>query len=241
MYKISVVDLVSRESVDFEVTELSSGSSIIAATPPDGAIDARGVARGENFNSVKLSFPSSPNGISVSDFSVSNSSIRDDLSIRSVVVDKTDPTVLNLPFSRSLLPGERIRITHSPSGSSVCLGFLPGDVNQDGYLNFADAGVLSELIDRLKDVTIFHLEIRGLDYKYDINHDQRINSADLTAWNEVRAQMYAQGIYRLPACPSGTIGYASTTSQVAATAASLNSLQALLNIDPAFSTVLTQR
>jgi len=124
----------SALSIPVSVTTLAT---LTASTPPTGAIDARNInASTPSFKDVTLTFSGSVAGISANDFSVSSSYVNAPGVARVSPGDAV--TTATLSLSRPLMARERVTITHHPSGSKVCLGFLPGDVNGDGTTAPAD-------------------------------------------------------------------------------------------------------
>jgi len=209
--------------------------TISSSNPPNGAIDARS-PQTESFSvpdgvwevmSMGLT-ASNYDSVALSNYSV-NSTISEPIRITRIRLDDnpyTRDTEYALGFSRYGRPGERITIQPQKplNGSPICVGFLPGDVNQDGIVNYADATFLNDYIGPRYGPRDRSLPL----YQVDINRDGAVTTTDLTAWNEVQQKMYAQGTYRLSVCPSGTIGAVPASSQYAATAQSLSGIQALL-------------
>ena len=93
-------------------------------------------------------------------------------------------------LSRNILPGERITITHKPSGSSVCLGFLPGDVDQSGMVASADILEMVDIINGVKRVPL---------YIGDIDRSGVIAPADQLAFTDI---LNSSNGKTLPACPA---------------------------------------
>ena len=126
--------------------------TIISSYPPNGAIDAAmatqdSAVRGElPWSDVKLtsSSPLSDFGPLNNYFSISSSNAAGAPGVS--LVRWAYRSNYDVSFSRALIPGERIRLTHKPSNSSVCLGFLPGDVNGDGKTQSYDITVLNGLV-----------------------------------------------------------------------------------------------
>lgn len=114
--------------------------SIVIADPPDGAIDARQPSEPDGSNpagweSVELVFDGDTTGITGADFSVALDPPGEPPSIVDVV---TDGTTAALTFDAIIPPGFWTVVTYAPSGSSVRLGYLPADANNDGLSNAND-------------------------------------------------------------------------------------------------------
>lgn len=114
-------------------------------------------------------------------------------------------------WSRNLVPGERITLTHKPSNSSICLGYLPGDVDGDGWALARDISLLNAWVGTATGLA------QPL-YQTDINRDGVFNSADVTRAGELLAAPDA--IRSLPACPA-PITLISSQSQLANTLSAL--------------------
>ncbi|MBU0718935.1 MAG: hypothetical protein KJ749_11855, partial [Planctomycetes bacterium] len=56
---------------------------------------------------------------------------------------------VQITVNHPITPGTWTRITHIASGASVCVGYLPGDVNGDGVVTASD---IAALIDTLNGV-----------------------------------------------------------------------------------------
>lgn len=203
--------------------------TIISSYPPNGAIDARGYTTDPNvsgFKDVTLYLSQMLDSLNSSDFSVSSSNSGSAPSVMVYLAPdrqgmRTNQAVASL--SRSLNAGERIRITHKPSNSSVCLGFLPGDVNQDGRFTSTDIAGLRSLVGTADGAT------KPL-WQTDINRDGVFNQTDVTRAGELLSDPSA--IKTLPACPPPTGGLGLTTrqSQIANALASLRSLLEQLQV-----------
>ncbi len=205
-----------------------STPTITSSNPPNGAIDARSKSDTTNeinvngtWKIIKLTFSDLLSNVQLSDFSIAASNgqmsvVSADISGGSLPGGTIQPTSVNLYLNRTIAPGERIRIIHKPSGSSVCLGFLPGDVNQDGRSNATDIGLLRSWVGTAVGAS------KPL-YQTDINRDGVFDAADITRLSEVRADPNA-GL-TLPACPQSWVGLTARQSQ---TANVLQSLQSVL-------------
>ena len=137
------------------------------------------------------------------------------ISVGSVSGYSTRPIVI---LSRNLEVGERVTVAHRPSNSSVCLGYLPVDVDGNGYALSADIGKLNAWVGTTEGAA------QPL-YTTDINRDGVFNAADVTKAGEI---LSTAGTARtLPACPSTSLG-ASPASNQTQMADALTSLTRLL-------------
>jgi len=207
--------------------------TIISSYPPTGAIDARGTGAGE-FKVVNLIF-SQPLGVdwaSLSNYVISSTNASSP-SVANISTNQPAgfQTQIYLDLSRPLIAGERIRITHKPSNTGVCLGFLPGDVNGDGTTAPADQLDLIDALNGVKKLPI---------YSTDIDRSGVAAPADILALTDllngvgVGAGGTVWNGKKLPACPSGGTGAVSTQTQFAnslsALSTVLRNLQSLLQL-----------
>ncbi|MBI2100576.1 MAG: S8 family serine peptidase [Candidatus Vogelbacteria bacterium] len=137
------------------------------------------------------------------------------LTISTVSGYATRPIVI---LSRNLVPGERITLTHKPSNSSVCLGYLPGDVDGDGWALARDIGLLNSWVGTATGAS------QPL-YKTDINRDGVFNSADVTRAGELLSA--SDALRSLPACPVLLTSTAPTANQ-SQLANALSAMRAIL-------------
>jgi len=195
-------------------------SSINYSNPPKGAIDARQLS---DWNKVRLYFsPALPAAEAVpSFFSIISAN---QTAPRIISIDNSSRgRAIDLNLNRAVLPGERILLTHNPSGSSVCLGALPGDVNADGRIMAND---LSSLRASLAGEPNSLLPL----YRTDINSDGVANVADDASLTALLHARSTTSLNTLPACPPpvGGTGSLSFQTQLANALSSLNlSLQNL--------------
>ncbi len=194
--------------------------TITSSSLPNGAIDA---AQATSDSAVRGSLPWSSIGLIFSSQLPTSGSLLDYFSISSTNAGGA-PAVsqvrwaagnsYEVGFSRQILPGERIRITHKPSGGSVCLGFLPGDVDGSGWFLNTDLAKLNAWVGTAEGAA------QPL-YKTDINRDGVFNQADVTRAGEL---LSAPGVVRsLPACPA-PLSVAPTEAQIASAISAINSL-----------------
>lgn len=90
-----------------------------------------------------------------------------------VDVMPVDADTARLTWSEPLEPASWLGITHSASGTSVCLGTLPGDVNADNLATAEDAAALAALLDALPGTSPAALQA-------DIDRSGVVDASDLT-------------------------------------------------------------
>lgn len=124
--------------------------SLIGSDPPDGAIDARQpsdmagqIAYG--WQSVELTFDGGMAELSPVDLFISETG-GDGVAPVIVSIDMLAADRARVTLSEPIEPGTWTRFLHTASGSSIRLGYLPGDVNGDGA---AAAKDILALIDSL--------------------------------------------------------------------------------------------
>jgi len=124
--------------------------AIDSSSPPDGAIDARRTMDPDGSNptgwdSIDLTMTGVPGPIAAEDFTVT-------------VTDGTPPDITGVSVSQNVVtleldafipPGEWTQFSHDCSETSVCLGYLPADVENDAHSGADD---ILWLIDCLNDV-----------------------------------------------------------------------------------------
>ncbi len=123
---------------------------IVSSNPPDCAIDARKPSDPDGsplygWQSAVLTMSGSASGIVAGNFSVTSTSGTAP-SVSNVSISSTDVTV-NL--SGRIPPGAWTTITYNPGLSSVCLGYLPADANNDATSAPVD---ILDLVDNLNGV-----------------------------------------------------------------------------------------
>lgn len=170
---------------------------IISSAPPSGAIDARQPSEINDptpvgWQTIDLTFSSPLTSVAPADFIVLSSAGAAP-GIREAFKDATKVT---LNFDRPIPVGARTAIAHRPSRSSVCLGYLPGDVNASGATNAQD---VPTLINSLNQV-----ETRPI-WSTDINRSGALNAQDITRFNDLLngAAVFDPWLNKsLPACPT---------------------------------------
>ncbi|MBU0719077.1 MAG: hypothetical protein KJ749_12570 [Planctomycetes bacterium] len=140
--------------------------AIGASNPPSGAIDARqpnpvdnDPANPQGWQAVALTFVScsDTSGMGAGDFTVTEVSGTAPVPVISSVEASTNPITLH--FSSPLEPGAWTVITHNASGTKVCLGYLPGDTNQDKLVATADISYLIDCINLVATCAYYQTDI----------------------------------------------------------------------------------
>ena len=136
-----------------EVFKIVPATGIISSVPPTGAVDARrpfspdGTGN-EGWDSIELSMDVNLQCLSASSFTVSQEGGKG--SAPEVLdIEEIGPERLRVRLNRIIEVGAWTTITHVASGTSVRIGYLPGDVNGDGVTAPHD---ILDLIDALNKV-----------------------------------------------------------------------------------------
>lgn len=160
--------------------------------PADGSIDARFPPAGSRGTSagwdrVTLTFNADTANLSPGDFAIVDGT-NNPPAIRNIVRDGMKAT---LEFDHGIAVQTWTKLIHTPSGSTIRLGYQPGDVNGDGS---ADAEDIAALIDTLA----MRTTLPGS--RTDVNHDNNVNAADLQRLIEtvVSASARAKNRMRVP-------------------------------------------
>ncbi len=127
----------------------------VGSDPPDGAIDARQPSDSDGSNpsgweTVVLTFDTGVPCLFADDFVVSEDG-GDGIPPSIVAVTPVSDHHLLVTFDRAVEPRAWTTLVHADSGVYVRLGFLPGDVNNDGITS---AGDILDLIDALNGVGV---------------------------------------------------------------------------------------
>ena len=167
---------------------------IISSNPPNGAIDARQdkstAASASGWKEIMLTFSGPVLKGPLDYYAVSSSNISGAPGIATAGTCSADPNQICLSLTRALIPGERIRIINKLSSSSVCLGYLPGDVDQSAMVAPADILEMVDIMNGVKKVPL---------YIGDIDRNGLIAPADQLAFTNI---LNATNGQRLPACPA---------------------------------------
>ncbi len=140
--------------------ECSPPLTIVSSNPPNGAIDAR---QPTNINGktipgwsqLEVTFSSSPGAVLPIDFTVTSTH-----GIVPVVTSAVvNGSVVNLTLSNRIPPGAWTKITHGPSSSSVCLGYLPADTNADRSSSPVDILHLIDCINGVNQCMIWQTDL----------------------------------------------------------------------------------
>jgi len=188
---------------------------IVSSNPPDGAVDGREYLARDSWGNVYLTFSTNiaSNLPTLSDFQLTSTQTGNPPVITAFLPDdKSSAHSGRLILSRSIFPGERISINYRPGNYSLCVGVLPGDVNQDGNTNFADAGTLNAWLKDPETRSITSTTIQM--YRKDINRDGLFDENDLDQLGEILTAINPL-LLRLPGCPARTQAGLSVQSQTA--------------------------
>ena len=194
--------------------------TLAGSTPPHNAVMAQdGSGLGWKFAVLTFSSDLGSDWNNLANYSVATTrqtmAATSDLAVASVGGSPYQPIVA---LSRNISPGERIRITHKPSNSSICLGFLPGDVDQNGWALARDISLLNSWLPTTASIGAGASQPL---YKTDINRDGVFDAKDVTRAGELMAD--PNRVVRLSACPA-PLGYnSSSQSQLAGVLSSLSS------------------
>lgn len=163
------------------VGELLAINSIVASTPPDGGIDARQPSPVDSpnppqgWNQVTLHFMSDTSGLDANDFLTFIDPAGGPAPIVVNVAPSGNDAVLT--FDTVIPTGKWTHVTHTESGTSIRLGFLPGDVNNDRISGPVD---ILRLIDRLNNVCDPPPPpCEYLDFQSDINRSNLTEPSDI--------------------------------------------------------------
>lgn len=149
---------------------------IVSAMPPNNAIDARqpsnlagGCADTPGINSIVLTMSGAAGSLTAGDFTVTTNPAGSAPTISNVVANGNDIT-LNL--SGRIPTGKWTVFTHTASGTSTRVGFLPADVNNDRTASPVD---ILKLIDSLNGV----VQPPYMIWQTDIDRSGVANPADI--------------------------------------------------------------
>ena len=162
----------------FDNIDVSSESviAIMSSDPPDNAIDARQPSEPDGSNTsgwseVLLDFNGATAGLSVEDFTITTDPPGKPPFLAFLFPDGNSVLLQFGDLVPDYFPtGRWTIITHNDSGSSVRLGFLPADVNNDSLSNAND---VLELIDHLNGV----LDLAS--YQTDVDRSNQTNANDV--------------------------------------------------------------
>lgn len=166
-----IINGIKWEPMTVEIRPGAVRLSVRGSDPADGSIDARFPPAGSRGTSagwdrVTITFNADTTNLSPGDFAIVDGT-NNPPTIRNIVKDGTSAT---LEFDHGIAVNSWTKIIHTPSGSTIKLGYQPGDVNGDGS---ADAADVPTLIDALAT----RLTLPG--NQTDLNHDDNVNAVDL--------------------------------------------------------------
>ena len=196
---------------------ISPTPTLTASAPPNNAVMAQD-SSGLGWKFAVLTFSSDlgSDWNNLANYSVvttrQTTTATPDLAVASVSGSPYRPIIV---LSRNIVPGERVTIAHKPTGAKVCLGFLPGDVDQNGWALSGDISLLNSWVGTATGAG------QPL-YKTDINRDGVFDAKDVTRAGELMAD--PNRVVRLSACPA-PLTAAPTQTQLANI---LSALQATL-------------
>jgi hypothetical protein len=147
---------------------------IIGSDPPNNAIDSRqpsslatGCMDTPGFDVVTLMFDGSAEALAVDDFFIGTDPMGDAPSIMDIIADGP---LAELQLDQRIPVGRWTTIRHIASGTSVRIGFLPGDVDNNRSANPQD---ILRIIDHLNGVQNY------ADYQTDVDRSSQTNPADI--------------------------------------------------------------
>lgn len=147
------LDLVLGRCTGLEIWMNQPPLLIVSSEPPDGAIDARQPSQPDGsdvagWDSLFLTFSGNAEALGAKDFAVTTDppgrtpSIMDVIALNEGVVLQFDQII---PLKAWTI------VTHEASGSSVRIGFLPADVNNDRISNANDVLFLIDILNGVID------------------------------------------------------------------------------------------
>ena len=159
-----------------ELTELVIPLQLVDSLPADNSIDARqpldpsgSVAAG--WQAIDVEFNQDPGGqADAEDFAITQEGTAGSAP-QVLYVSAVETTTVRVVLDEEISPGAWTTITHVPTGSSVRLGYLPGDVDGNGQVSGTD---ITTLIDVLAGA-----ETSLPMWSTDIDRSQSMDPADL--------------------------------------------------------------
>lgn len=173
---------------------VASALSIIASNPPNGAIDARKDSSAtattiNGWRSIELRFSGDVSGITKENFSVTTSG-GSELEVTGTPFKANTTDTLSVDLDRPIPVYQRTRITYRPTESSICLGYLPGDVDQSGMVAPADILQMADMMNGSKPAPL---------YLADIDNSGLFAPADQLAFTDL---FNLNNGKTLPSCPA---------------------------------------
>jgi glucose/arabinose dehydrogenase len=151
--EIYFCDRASLTGEIYKIVPATGSPQLIGSDPPDGSIDARtplafdGITK-RGINTITLFFDQQTHCTSPNHFRVEQQGGASSPPLVSAVQSVPNNGV-QVSLSRPVDPLAWTTLTHEPTKAAVRIGFLPGDVNSDGYSGARD---ILELIDFLNAV-----------------------------------------------------------------------------------------
>ncbi len=153
------------ENLVVNVVKNALARRIMGSEPPTGSIDARRSADGRGWNRIELTLSADASALSADMFSITDGT-KNPPRIKSL---ETNGTRLILNLDRGIRASHWTSIAHNASASSTTIGCLPGDVNADGSVSFADIMLLASQ---------GHDDSTRPLYQTDVDHDGKRNIGD---------------------------------------------------------------
>ena len=147
-----ILDGTSDDANDDGVPDECESISIVSSDPPDGAIDARQPSEPDGANptgwsEVLLTFDGDTSALTVEDFTITLDPPGVPPILAFVFPAGNDAVLQFGDFAADPIPpGHWTIITHNASESSVRLGYLPADVNNDKLSNANDVLFLIDVL-----------------------------------------------------------------------------------------------
>lgn len=165
----AVIKPLALEPLLVQVEADSGWLRIQSSDPPNHSVDARAVAkRGTTcaWNSIRLKSSGDASGVTADDFVVDDGSDRPPR----IQDFQANGSTVELRLDRGIAPYRWTKITHRPSATSVRIGCLPGDVNNDSVTDGRDLLALVETLNGKNP---------GPVHRTDIDNDGKLGSQDL--------------------------------------------------------------
>lgn len=191
--ELDACDLAGDASIDGDPNCIPDEcqQTIIASDPPDGAIDAR---------QPNLRGGSTPTGWTILYVTMSAEGLvvtpqqfllteegGDGVAHQAYATHVIDTDTYLVLLMGSIEPGARTTITYLPSGSTIALGYLPGDVDGDGSSGPRDILALIDTLNGLAGRPVYSTDIdrSGVTDAADVLRlvDLITGAVDYDAWN----------------------------------------------------------
>jgi len=144
--------------------------------PGDLAVDARAPSNlaGDHlfgWNSLMVRFGGDASGVTAAQFATAVTGGVQPFVLTSVPTGAD----VQLQLTSRIPPGERTTVEHTPTDSSTCLAFMPGDVNGNGSVNTVDGFALRTMLNNVP-ATV------PAPYKVDLDHSGTPTAEDVIMW-----------------------------------------------------------